>query len=54
MKVEQVVNCSFDRWYTKFKHVTFKSEIIEITSDVLDYLRSDSTIILPKRFLRIL
>ena len=49
MKVEQVINCSFDRWYNQFKDLTFKSEIIPITNDVLEYLKSDSTIILPKR-----
>jgi len=54
MKKEQILNCSFANWYEKFKHITFRSEIIPLDNNVLAYLRSDSTIILPKRYLNFL
>ena len=49
MKVDQVINCSFDKWYPLFKNLTIKSEIIELDKDFISYLSSDSTIILPKK-----
>lgn len=49
MKVDQILNCSFDKWYKLFEKVTIKSEIISIPENVLDYLRIGSTVILPKR-----
>jgi hypothetical protein len=49
MKVDQVINCSFDRWYPLFKNLTIKSEIIELDDDIISYLSSDATIILPKK-----
>ena len=51
MKKEQILNCSFANWYDTFKQFTFRSEIIPLDSNELAYLRSDSTIILPKRYL---
>ncbi|RNA08611.1 cell division cycle 123-like protein [Brachionus plicatilis] len=48
MKVNQILNCSFDKWYHLFENITIKSEIIPIPKNVLDYLRINSTIILPK------
>ncbi|CAF0739772.1 unnamed protein product [Brachionus calyciflorus] len=48
MKVDQILNCSFDKWYNLFESITIKSEIMTIPNDVLEYLRSGSTIILPK------
>lgn len=50
MNVDQIINCSFDKWYNLFENVTIKSEIIPLSDEVLSYLRSNSTIILPKRF----
>jgi len=49
MLKEQILNCSFEKWYGLFKHLTFKSEIIPLSDQVIAYLKSDSTIILPKR-----
>ena len=49
MKKVQVLNCSFEKWYSLFKHLTFRSEILPIPDQVVNYLKSDSTIILPKR-----
>lgn len=54
MKVDQILNCSFDKWYNLFENITIKSEIIQIPKNVLDYLRSNSTIILPKRYLNLI
>lgn len=51
MKVDQILNCSFDKWYKLFEKITIRSEIIPIPKNVLDYLRIGSTIILPKRYL---
>ena len=51
MKKEQILNCSFDKWYHLFKNITIKSEIISLDAKVVEYLRSDSTIILPKRYI---
>ncbi|XP_057316704.1 cell division cycle protein 123 homolog isoform X1 [Hydractinia symbiolongicarpus] len=46
MKRQQCSNCMFSSWYHNFKNCTFKSKIIKLTSDFIDYLNSDG-IILP-------
>ncbi len=48
MLVKEVNSCSFDQWYPLFKKVTFKSIILPIPNEVLDYLRSDGSLVLPK------
>ncbi len=48
MLVKDVDACSFDRWYQQFKKVTFKSVILPFPNEVLDYLRSDGSLVLPK------
>lgn len=48
MLVKEVEACSFDKWFSSFKKVTFKSIILPIPPDVLAYLRSDGSLILPK------
>lgn len=39
--------CSFDNWYADFKKISIKSHCIDITAEVLQYLRDDM-IVLPK------
>ena len=48
MLSKEVKWCSIDNWYAKFKKVTFKTLILPIPNDVLEYLRSDGSLILPK------
>ena len=48
MKVSDVNACSFEQWYPLFSKVTIESEILPIPSEVLSYLRSDASLILPK------
>ena len=48
MICEDVIWCSIENWYHMFKKVTFKTVILPIPNEVLDYLKSDGTLILPK------
>jgi hypothetical protein len=45
MLVKDINACSFDKWYPLFKSITFKSEIIPIPDEVLNYLRSDESLV---------
>ena len=44
----EVLWCSIDQWYPLFKKFTHKTVILAIPNDVLDYLKSDGSLILPK------
>lgn len=48
MLSKEVLWCSIDNWYNTFKKFTFKSVILPIPNDVLEYLKSDGPLILPK------
>jgi len=48
MLAKEVEWCSIDNWYSQFKKVTFKTVILPIPNEVLTYLKSDGSIILPK------
>ena len=39
--------CMFSMWYPAFRDVTFESRVLDLPSDVLDYLMSDGTLVLP-------
>ncbi|CAF4144602.1 unnamed protein product, partial [Rotaria sp. Silwood2] len=39
--VQDVLNCSFSVWYPIFEKNSLKSVILNLTDDVLQYLRSD-------------
>lgn len=41
VSVQDVLNCSFPTWYPLFKQHSLKSVILNLTDDVLEYLRSD-------------
>ena len=45
MLVKEVEACSFDKFYSNFKKVTFRSVLIPIPPDVLAYLRSDGSLV---------
>jgi hypothetical protein len=40
-------SCAFEAWYDRFKHVTFKSKIVELDQDFVDYLNAEG-IYLPE------
>lgn len=44
---KDVDNCSFDSWYPKFKSHTFKSKILPLSQDFVDYLNAEG-IYLPE------
>ena len=46
MKQKNVLNCQFPSWYHIFKNVTFRSKIIPLQQDFIDYLNEDG-IVLP-------
>lgn len=48
MKCQEVLACSFPAWYPDFAKVTFKSVTVDIPDDVLEYLRSRESLVLPK------
>ena len=48
LKCAEVKWCSIDNWYQLFRKVTFKTIVLPIPNEVLDYLKSDGSLILPK------
>ena len=48
MLIKEVEWCSIDQWYPLFKKVTFKTIILPLPNEVLEYLRSDGSLILPQ------
>ena len=38
---QQILNCSFQQWYPVFKSVTFRSQIVTLSKDFVDYLVQD-------------
>ena len=46
-KMSQKYNCSFAAWYPNFKQVTIESTILALPKDVLKYLMSDDSLVLP-------
>ncbi|XP_067123680.1 translation initiation factor eIF2 assembly protein-like [Centruroides vittatus] len=47
MKVENVLNCSFNNWFSQFQRVTMKSIILPLSIEFVDYLLADG-VFLPK------
>ena len=45
MKVNEVLACSFPKWYSVFKKVTFPSKIIPLPEEFLSYLLADNFIL---------
>jgi len=41
VRVEEVLACSFDRWYRTFRDVTFQSAVIPLPEDFVKYLLTD-------------
>ena len=48
MKVEEVLQCSLPAWYPQFEKVTFPTICLTLSGEVLDYLREDGQLVLPK------
>lgn len=44
---QEVDNCSFSNWYPKFKSHTFKSRILQLSNEFVDYLNAEG-IYLPE------
>ena len=47
MKTEEVLCCSFEQWYPKMKKVTFRSNVLSLSQEFIDYLLADG-LVLPK------
>ena len=45
MKFQQVINCMFTNWYSRFKDITIKSIAINLSESVCEYLLSDSFVL---------
>eukprot|EP00090_Calanus_glacialis_P017849 TRINITY_DN27706_c0_g1_i8.p1 TRINITY_DN27706_c0_g1~~TRINITY_DN27706_c0_g1_i8.p1 ORF type:complete len:336 (-),score=132.00 TRINITY_DN27706_c0_g1_i8:64-1071(-) len=48
MKVEEVLQCSLPAWYPQFEKVTFPTICLTLSGEVLDYLREDDQLVLPR------
>ena len=48
MRSEEILACSFPKWYSNFSKSTIKSIILPIPGDVLAWLKSSDTLRLPK------
>ena len=38
---EQVLNCSFDRWHAAFQAVSFRSQLVPLPKEFVEYLVED-------------
>jgi len=45
MKVQDVLQCSFNSWYGTFSSLTIESAILPLSSDVLEYLAADGILV---------
>ena len=45
MKIQNVLNCQFQKWYPAFKSVTFKTKIHKLSQDFIDYLHEDGIVL---------
>lgn len=41
MKIQNVLNCQYQKWYPIFKGVTFKAKTFKLSQDFIDFLRED-------------
>lgn len=41
MDADHVDACRFENWYPRFAAVTFKSRLVELTDDFIQYLKQD-------------
>ena len=48
MLASHVLRCSFPAWYDQFEKVSAEAIVLKIPQDVLNYLRQDGSIVLPK------
>ena len=48
----QVLECSFERWYHRFESVTFRSQVLPLPQDFVDYLVQDG-VYLPEQNLAV-
>ncbi|BFZ08505.1 hypothetical protein BsWGS_11544 [Bradybaena similaris] len=47
MKISNVLNCSFAAWYDTFRRVTFKSIVVPLPENFINYLHTDG-LVLPE------
>lgn len=40
-QAEQVLNCSFDRWHPAFQAVSFRSQLVPLPKEFVEYLIED-------------
>ena len=48
MKVCEVLECSLPRWLEKFEKITFPTVCLPLPDEVLEYLRENGSLVLPK------
>ena len=48
MKVCEVLECSLPRWLEKFEKITFPTVCIPLPGEVLEYLRENGSLVLPR------
>jgi hypothetical protein len=47
LKEGQVLNCMFGSWYPNYRSHTFKSRVVPLPDEFVDYLHDEGTIYLP-------
>jgi len=45
MKIENVLNCQFHKWFPLFKPITIKAKLLKLNPDFIEYLREDGMVI---------
>ena len=48
MKVSEVLECSLPNWLEKFEKITFPTVCIPLPAEVLEYLRENGSLVLPR------
>jgi len=47
---QEVINCQFHKWYELFKSVTYKSTVIPLPKEFLEYLEEDGIVMDDQNF----
>ena len=48
MLASEVLRCSFPAWYEQFEKVTVESVVLPLPEEVLNYLRTEGSLVLPQ------
>ena len=45
MKADDVLACQYSRWYPAYRHLAYRSQIVDLPQDFTDYLQQDGVFV---------